>query len=211
MGCPVRRRQVRIGENLPPTASAGPDQLVIVNQSVALNGSAIDPDGDSITYDWQFTVELTGSHAQLAQANAAGTTFNPDLPGVYVATLTPSDFLGPGTSASATITVTTGVTYAEMQAQAVAALVQGLPADAVTTGGNRNALIQFLSKAVVALQSGHLTRARRHLQQAISRTDGCALQGAPQGNGPSRDWLTTCAAQEQVYPLLVAALAAIAP
>jgi hypothetical protein len=64
---------------------------------------------------------------------------------------------------------------------------------------------------VVALQRGKLVGARQQRQQAIARTDGCALQGAPQGNGPSRDWITSCAAQEPVYPPLVAALAAIAP
>jgi hypothetical protein len=210
-GLSSRPSQVTIGENLPPTANAGPDQVVIVNHSVALNGSAIDPDGDSIAYNWQFTGEPTGSNAQLAQPNSATTTFLPDLPGVYVATLTPSDFLGPGTSASATITVTTGTMYAEMQSQAVAAQVQGLPAGAVTTGGNQNTLIQFLSSVVVALQSGNPTGAKQLLLQAISRTDGCALRGAPDGNGPGRDWITTCEAQEQVYPPLVAALAAITP
>ena len=203
--------QVTIGENLPPTGHAGPDQVAIVNHSVELNGSAIDPDGDSITYNWQFTVQPTGSNAQLAQPNSADTTFVPDRPGVYVATLTPSDFLGRGTSASVTITVTTGAMFAETQAQEAAAQLQSLSADAVTTGGNQNALIQFLSNAVVALQNGNMTGARQQLQQAITRTDGCALQGAPDGNGPSRDWITTCEAQEHVYPRLVAALGAIAP
>jgi hypothetical protein len=203
--------QVTIGENPPPTANAGPDQLVILGQSVTLNGSAVDPDGDSITYNWQFTNEPPGSHAQLAPSNAANTTFTPDLPGVYVATLTPSDFIGPGLSASATITATTATMYAEMQSQAVAAQVQHLPDSAVTNGGNQNALIQFLSNAVVALQSGNVTGARQQLQQAISRTDGCALRGAPDGNGPDRDWITNCAKQEQIYPPLVAALTAIAP
>jgi len=203
--------QVTIGENLPPIANAGQDQLVIVSQPVALNGSAIDPDGDAITYDWQFTGEPAGSTTLLAQPTLATTTFVPDLPGVYVATLTPSDFLGPGVSANATITVTTASGYAEIQLQAAAAQVQDLPADAVTNGGNKNALIQFLSNAVVALQNDNMIEARQQVQQAISRADGCAVQGAPDGNGRLRDWITSCAAQEQVYPLLAAALNAITP
>jgi hypothetical protein len=203
--------QVTIGENLPPTASAGPDQLVLVNQSVALDGSAVDPDGDSITYAWHFTSQPIGSAAQPIEPTVTNTTFVPDLPGVYVATLTPGDFLGPGISASATITVITATMYAEIQLQAVAAHMAELPADAVTTRGNQNALIQLLSHVVVALQSGNLIGARHQLEQAISRTDGCALQGAPDGNGPGRDWITSCEAQEQVYPLLVAALSAMTP
>lgn len=203
--------QVTIGENPPPTATAGPDQLVIVNHSVVLNGSAIDPDGDAITYTWQIAAEPPGSRAQLAQPNAASTSFIPDVAGVYVLTLTPSDFLGPGNSASATITVTTGTMYAEIQSQTVASQVEALPRDAVTTEGNQNALIQLLSHVVVMLQGGNLTGAQQQLVEAIARTDGCALEGIPDGNGPGRDWITTCAAQEQVYPSLVAALAAIIP
>ena len=203
--------QVTIGENLPPTANAGQDQLVMVNQPVVLDGSAMDPDGDSITYNWHFTGEPTGSAAQFVPPNLDHTTFVPDLPGVYVATLTPSDFVGPGTSASATITVTTATGYAEFRLQTAAAQVRDLPVDAVTVGGNQNALIQLLSNAVVALQNDNVTGARQQLQQALSRTDGCALQGVPDGNGPGRDWIVSCAAQEQVYPLLVAAQAAIMP
>ena len=55
-----------------------------------------------------------------------------------------------------------------------------------------------------------MTAARQQLETALSRTDGCALQGAPEGNGPGRDWITTCAAQQPVYVALHAALAAIA-
>jgi hypothetical protein len=210
-GLSSQTSQVTIGENLPPAANAGPDQLLMVNHSVALNGSAGDPDGDSIIYSWQFTGKPTGSNAQFAQPNFGNTTFIADLPGVYVATLTPSDFLGPGTPSSATITIITATMYAEMQLQAVAAQLQSLPAGAVTAGGNTNALTQFLSNVVAALQSSNGTGAHRQLQQAISRTDGCALQGEPDGNGPGRDWITTCAAQEQIYLQLVAVLAAITP
>ena len=127
-----------------------------------------------------------------------------------MATLTPSDFLGPGTPSSATITVITASTYAEMQLQAFAAQIQRLLADAVTTGGNRNALTQLVSHVVAALQLGNATGAQQHLQQAMSRTDGCALHGEPDGNGPGRDWITTCAAQEQIYVPLVDVLAATA-
>ena len=72
-------------------------------------------------------------------------------------------------------------------------------------------MIQLLSHVVVMLQGGNLTGAQQQLVEAIARTDGCALEGIPDGNGPGRDWITTCAAQEQVYPSLVAALAAIIP
>jgi len=203
--------QVTIGENLPPTASAGQDQLVMVGEPVTLRGTAVDPDGDPIAYEWRLASAPTGSLAQIAQPTLATTSFVPDVPGVYLAMLTPSDFVGPGTSATATITAATATGYAEIQAQAAAARVRDLPADAMTSVGNQNALIQLLSNAVVALQNGDATGAQQKLQQAISRVDGCALQGTPDGNGPRRDWITTCAAQEQIFPLLLAAVTAITP
>ena len=203
--------QVTIGENPPPTASAGPDQLVILGSVVALTGSGADPDGDALTYAWTLTGAPTGSTAHLSSPTLADTAFIPDRPGVYTAQLTVSDPFGPGAPDSAQITATTAAGYAEIQIQAASAQVVGLPASAVTNRGNQNALTQFLSNAVVALQSGNLTAARHQLAQAISRTDGCAVRGTPDGNGPSRDWITTCGAQDQVYQSLVAALAAIAP
>jgi K319-like protein len=203
--------QVMIGENLPPTASAGQDQVVIVGEPVTLSGSAIDPDGDPIAYEWRLSSVPTGSLSQIPESTLATTSFVPDVPGVYLATLTPSDFVGAGTSATATITATTATGYAEIQAQAAASRVRDLPADVVTSLGNQNALIQLFSNAVVALQNSNATGAQHQLEEAMSRIDGCALRGASDGNGPGRDWITTCAAQEQIYPLVFAALTAITP
>lgn len=203
--------RVTIGQNLPPAADAGPDQLVMVNESVTLSGSATDLDGDTVTYSWHITSAPIGSIAQPAPPNTADSIFTPDRPGLYVVTLTPSDFLGAGTSADATITVITANRFAEIQLHTAAANLHGLPASDVTTRGNRHALMQSLSHAVMALQRGKGGEARHEMEHAISRTDGCALRGTPDGNGPGRDWITTCSAQEQVYAPLIAALAAVMP
>lgn len=200
---------VTIGENPPPTANAGPDQLAILGSVVALTGSGTDPDDDALTYAWALTGAPTGSTAAVYGSTLANATFVPDRPGVYAAQLTVSDPFGPGTPDSVQITMTTATGYAEIQTQAASAQVLGLPASALTNRGNQNALTQFLSNAVVALHHGNVTAARQQLEQAISRTDGCALRGTSDGNGPSRDWVTTCPAQNQVYPLLVDALVTI--
>ena len=54
-----------VGNN-PPSIDAGPDQRVLDGSAVALNGTALDADGDSMTYSWAQTgglpaVALTGS------------------------------------------------------------------------------------------------------------------------------------------------------
>lgn len=98
-----------------------------------------------------------------------------------------------------------------MQIHDANAHIQSLSGASVTNRGNQNALTQFLATAIVALQTGELADARQKLEQAISRTDGCALRGAADGNGPGRDWITFCEAQNLVYPLLIDALQAITP
>jgi hypothetical protein len=61
------------------------------------------------------------------------------------------------------------------------------------------------------LSSGNEEHASHDMGLVIERTDGCALRGAPDGNGKWRDWIVACEYQEQVYPLLLDALNAIAP
>ena len=202
---------VTIGENPAPTSDAGPDQLVIVGHLVALSGAGADPDGDPLTYAWDLTGVPAGSSASLSSSTLPNATFVADQPGVYTAQFTVSDLFGPGVPDGVRITATTATGYAESLVQQASSTILGLPTSAVTNKGNQNALTQFLSHVIVALQSGDLATARQRLAHAIARTDGCALRATPDGNGPSRDWITTCAAQSQVYPLLIDALAAITP
>jgi hypothetical protein len=201
--------QVTIGENPPPTANAGPDQLVIVGSVVGLSGSGADPDDDTLAYTWTLTEVPTGSAAQLFNPNSPNATFIPDRPGVYAAQLTVSDPFGPGVPDSVRITAITTAGYAEMVIQDASTQILGLPAGAVTNRGNQNAITQFLSNAIVALRDGSVAVARQQLGQAISRTDGCALRGTPDGNGPGRDWITTCGAQSAIYQSLLDALSVI--
>lgn len=203
--------QVTIGENPPPTANAGADKLVIVGTTVTLSGSGADPDGDPITYAWALTGIPTASTAQLYNATLSETSFVADRPGVYSAHLTVSDPLGPGDPDAVQITATTASGYAQLLIQEAGARILSLTADAVTNRGNQNALTRFLSNAIVALQAADVAEARQQIEKAILRTDGCAVGGTPDGNGPSRDWITTCDGQNQVYPALADALAVIAP
>ena len=79
----------------------------------------------------------------------------------------------------------------------------------ITTEGNQNALMNFLAQATVAIEEGDIGEAINKLQKALLRTDGCVLRGAPDGNGPGRDWITDCTEQIAVYNLLSSALAAL--
>lgn len=69
--------------NQPPVAKAGPDQNVITNQPVTLNGSeSFDPEGVMITFLWTF-VEVPAGDASLSDAFDAKPTFTPDVNGTY--------------------------------------------------------------------------------------------------------------------------------
>jgi uncharacterized repeat protein (TIGR01451 family) len=92
--------------NLAPVANAGEDQSVHVGDLVTLDASASsDPDGDSLTYQWVFTVVPQGSAADLNDADFVHPTFTADLPGTYVLSLTVND--GLQDSAPDTVTIST--------------------------------------------------------------------------------------------------------
>lgn len=200
---------VTVSDNSPPTAQAGQDQLLIVNQIATLAGVAADAEGDQLSYAWTLMSAPAGSTRALSTPEAPLTFFTPDLPGQYVFQFVASDLLGPGSPDTLQLTATTATGFAEVQTQSAAAIVLALPASAVTNQGNQNALIQFLANAVLDLQDDDINGARQKLGMAIARTDGCALRGQPDGNGGGRDWVTTCTAQAEIYPLLQAALSAL--
>ena len=56
--------------NHPPTANAGPDQTVLENTPVQLNGSGFDADGDELTFTW---TQKSGAQVEVTQV---GTSLN---------------------------------------------------------------------------------------------------------------------------------------
>ena len=86
--------------NRPPTANAGGPYSGVAGLALSFNGTgSSDPDGDPLTYDWNFGDTMTGTGATVGHAYAAG--------GTYPVSLTVSD----GTltdTANTTATISTG-------------------------------------------------------------------------------------------------------
>ncbi len=92
--------------NHAPTANAGPDQTQPADAMITLNGTgSVDPDGDALTYNWDFFhvpdgSAMAASHLSRNHATTADTTtFQPDKVGTYVLSLIVSDTSGASSAA----------------------------------------------------------------------------------------------------------------
>ena len=199
--------------NAPPNADAGPDQGAYVSEPVALDGSGSnDPDADLITFSWTLTGRPDGSAGALSGADTVAPTFVPDLPGAYEVELIVHDGFVTSAPDQVTVMVITAEDFAETQAAEAINVAGPLPATSVTTVGNQTALVNFLKQAIAALQEGDIAEARLKLQNALERTDGCALRGAPDSPGEvpmMQDYINNCSDQALVCPLLQDALTAL--
>jgi MYXO-CTERM domain-containing protein len=93
-------------QNRAPTVNAGADQTVQEGGTVSLSGSAVDPDGDALTYAW---AQTGGPVVSLEGANTAAATFaTPDVSSdtILSFTLKVTDSHGLSTEDSVSVTVT---------------------------------------------------------------------------------------------------------
>ncbi|HCH3497205.1 TPA: PKD domain-containing protein [Vibrio parahaemolyticus] len=196
--------------NLPPSAVAGADQLVISHSLVTLDASSSsDPEEDPISYLWDMKQAPSGSSAILNDNISPTPTFTPDLEGDYEISLTVSDPLGPGSTDTVIVTATIPEDYAETEVVNADKLMDSLPLEAVTSAGNQASMTDFLAQSVKALEREDIAKAIHSLERSISRVDGCVLRGAPDTKGQDRDWVTDCEAQFEVYETLTSALQAL--
>jgi hypothetical protein len=92
--------------NSAPVANAGPDQTVVVGQTVSLDGSgSSDVDGNALTFDWSFVSRPSASAAALVNGTSSNPTFVADAPGAYELRLVVND--GQAGSAPDSVTITT--------------------------------------------------------------------------------------------------------
>lgn len=195
--------------NTAPVANAGVDKGALVSEPVTLDGSAsYDLDADPLEFSWTLAAP-DGSQAALTDETTPFPRFTPNVPGGYTATLMVNDLFGGVSADSVVVSVISSSEFAAAQTASALNLVGSLTLAQVTTRGNRQALQNFLTQVIAALQGGDIEEARTKLTQALERTDGCVVRGSVDQNGSSRDWVIDCAAQTQLHQLLSAALSAL--
>ncbi|MBE0657075.1 MAG: OmpA family protein [Bryobacteraceae bacterium] len=95
-------RRVRTGNDA-PIADAGPDQLGVAAGTITLDGSAsYDPDGDSVTYQWN---QIAGPSVSLTGSNESKATFTGAEGQNYSFRLTVTDSLGLAALARTSVSV----------------------------------------------------------------------------------------------------------
>ena len=139
-----------------PVADAGPDQTVIVGETVTFNGSgSYDPAGTIVSYDWDFGDGTVGSGQIITHEYASV--------GVYTSTLTVTDDDGATGADAATVTVQTPADATQDLIGDVQAL--GLP------DGIENSLVSKLEAAMNSLQNDHENAAENELNAFINQIE----------------------------------------
>ena len=90
--------------NTEPTVDAGDDAAAAVGRTFTFSPTAVDEDGDPVTYAWVMTSRPDGSSSELSGADTGNATFVPDTVGEYDFSVTVDD--GDATSSADTITIT---------------------------------------------------------------------------------------------------------
>lgn len=79
--------------NYAPVAVADKNRMTLLTGSTATASAALsyDENGDTLSYAWAIDARPLGSLAAIAAPSSAALSFTPDLPGIYVASVTVSD------------------------------------------------------------------------------------------------------------------------
>jgi hypothetical protein len=190
-------------ENLKPVADAGANQVVLVEDTVNLDGSgSYDVNLDPLTYSWNMASKPKGSLTVLIGAETEYPNFEPDIQGIYTPNLVVNDgFLDsdPSNVNIFAVDVANLDDFIRALMDAVLA-INGLDASDFNNESNRNVLT---TKIIVVLknylQDGYDESMLDKLRDDIGgKMDGCALDvpSVPDQN----DWIMNCPAQAEVYP-----------
>jgi hypothetical protein len=187
-------------DNVVPVADAGGNQAVTVGDTVTLVGSGTDANGDPLTYEWRFVSVPAGSAALLEGVNQPTASFVADADGTYLVSLVVNDGIEDSLPSNVSILATLSQDQVIDRLEIAIDVINDLPADVFKNKNRAGALTNKLLAVIKQVERGDYVQARNKLvNDVMAKTSGCAASGAPDNN----DWIETCGAQGQIYPLFV--------
>ena len=172
-----------------------------------LNGNGSDANNDPLTYHWYFSAKPVGSIAVFLNPTQPQTSFLADMEGDYVVSLVANDGYVNSEASLVTITVTPPTpAQAVIYLSAAISTINEMPPETFKSKSMLNPFTNKINATITLLSQGMYQDALKKLENDIlPKMDGCAKGDAPDNN----DWINTCGAQAQVYPLILNAINAL--
>jgi hypothetical protein len=197
-------------ENVKPVADAGGNQVVLVGDTVFLDGSgSYDANGNDLTYRWSLADEPEGSVAELSFPETLDPIFVADVEGMYTVSLVVNDgIVDSDPSNVAILAIDAGKIddFIDPLMQIVIEL-NGLDDDDFKHLGDRDVLTQKVIVVLLNYLKGNVDQSMldKLTDDIGGKMDGCAEIGDVDAN----DWIINCPGQDKVYPYLEEAIAAL--
>jgi hypothetical protein len=192
-------------DNIRPVAEADPGeyQSVEAGETVIIDGSdSYDDNLDPLTYRWSLLNRPEGSLAELSSPDSVITDFVADVPGEYIVSLVVNDgFVDSEPSNVVILAVSVKDQIKQLLMDAIA-VINGLGKEHFKNKNLRKTLTNKINVLIKMVDEGAFDDAGDKLENDVmKKTNGFAETGAVDKN----DWIVTGPAQDQVYPLLLAA------
>ena len=195
--------------NVPPVADAGPNQAVLVNDLIILDGSAsLDANNEVLSYSWSLSSTPTGSSASLPNPTLVNPQFTADLAGIYTATLIVNDGLTDSSASNVTIVASNQDNTLTEQLETALDTLNGLDASSFKNANQKNWLGNKLMIVQVLIDQDDYQQALDKLQNdVLEKTDGCTDNGVVDNS----DWIEDCVAQDALYQEISTLIALLEP
>ena len=197
-------------ENVKPVADAGGNQVVLVGDTVFLDGSgSYDVNGNDLTYSWSLVDKPEGSTAELSFPTAVDPIFIADVEEIYTVSLVVNDGIVDSDPSNVTILAIDADKIDDFIDPLMRAIIElnELDDGDFKHLSDRDVLTKKIIVVLLNYLKGNIDQIMldKLTDDIAGKMDGCAETGDVDGN----DWIINCPAQDKVYPYIQEAIAAL--